>query len=70
LKAIPGKTIMLTGSMQPARLYVTDAEFNLGAAVAAVQTLAPGVYLAMNGRIFNPDHCRKNVAGHRLEEIV
>jgi L-asparaginase/Glu-tRNA(Gln) amidotransferase subunit D len=38
---------------------VTDAEFNLGGAVAAVQALPPGVYIAMNGRIFNPDRCRK-----------
>jgi L-asparaginase len=70
LKGIPGKTIMLTGSMQPARLRVTDAVFNLGAAVVAVQTLPPGIYIAMNGRIFNPDRCRKNVASHSFEEIT
>jgi L-asparaginase len=70
LKEIPGKTIVLTGSMQPARLRVTDAGFNLGAAVVAVQTLPPGVYIAMNGRIFNPDHSLKNVAVNRFEEIV
>ena len=70
LKGIPGKTIVLTGSMQPARLRVTDAGFNLGAAVVAVQTLPPGVYVAGNGRIFNPDTCRKNVADHCFEEIV
>ncbi len=68
LKGIPGKTIVLTGSMQPARLRVTDAAFNLGTAVAAVQTLPAGVYLAMNGRIFNPDTSRKNVASHRFED--
>ena len=70
LKGIPGKTIVLTGSMQPARLRVTDAGFNLGAAVVAVQTLPPGVYVAGNGRIFNPDTCRKNVADHCFEETV
>lgn len=70
LNGIPGKTIVLTGSMQPARLRVTDAGFNLGVAVTAVQTLSPGVYIAMNGRIFNPDHSRKNVAGHRFEEVA
>ena len=70
LKGIPGKTIVLTGSMQPARLRVTDAGFNLGTAVAAAQTLPPGVYIAMNGRIFNPDTSRKNVAGHRFEEMT
>jgi L-asparaginase len=60
LKGIPGKTIVLTGSMQPARFRNTDAVFNLGAAIAAVQTLPPGVYLALNGRIFEPDRTRKD----------
>jgi L-asparaginase len=69
-KGILNKTAVLTGSMQPARLRVTDAGFNLGAAVVAVQTLPPGVYVAVNGRIFNPDTCRKNVADHCFEEIV
>lgn len=70
LKGIPGKTIVLTGSMQPARLRVTDAGFNLGTAIAAVQTLSQGVYLAMNGRTFSPDTCRKNVAAQRFEDTV
>jgi L-asparaginase len=70
LKSIAGKTIVLTGSMQPARLRVTDAAFNLGTAVAAAQTLPPGVYIAMNGKIFDPDTSRKNVASHRFEEAV
>lgn len=68
LVGIAGKTIVLTGSMQPARFRVTDAEFNLGTAVAAAQTLPPGVYIAMNGRIFNPLRSRKNVANHCFEE--
>jgi L-asparaginase len=70
LQGIPGKTIVLTGSMQPASLRVTDAGFNLGAAVSAAQTLPAGVYIAMNGRIFNPVYCRKNVAGQRFEETA
>ena len=69
LRGIPGKTIVLTGSMQPARFRVTDAEFNIGAAVAAAQILPPGVYIAMNGRIFDPEHTRKNAADHRFEEV-
>jgi L-asparaginase len=68
LKAIPAKTIVLTGAMQPARMRVTDAGFNIGAAVTAAQILPPGVYLAMNGRIFNPETTRKNVDAHRFEE--
>jgi L-asparaginase len=62
LRGIPGKTIVLTGSMQPARLRVTDAAFNLGAAVIAAQKLPPGVYIAMNGQIFDPTASRKNNA--------
>jgi len=69
LREIPGKTIVLTGSMQPARFRATDATFNLGTAVAAAQSLPAGVYIAMNGRIFDPAHCRKNVAHHCFEEI-
>jgi len=69
LTSISGKTIVLTGSMQPARFRVTDAEFNLGAAIAAVQILPPGVYIAMNGRIFDPACSRKNVANNCFEEI-
>src|SRR3569832_291318 len=49
LKAIAGKTIVLTGSMQPARFRVSDATFNIGAAIGAVQCLAEGVYIVMNG---------------------
>ena len=61
LQAIPGKTIVLTGSMQPAKFKGSDATFNVGYAVAAVQILSPGVYIAMNGQLFDPDHARKNI---------
>ena len=50
---IAGKTIVLTGAMQPASLRRSDAEFNIGFALAAVQTLPPGSYIAMNGQIFD-----------------
>lgn len=63
------KVIVLTGSMMPARFRSTDAEFNVGCAITAVQILPPGVYIAMNGRIFNPDKARKNVEQNRFEEI-
>jgi L-asparaginase len=69
LRGIPGKTIVLTGSMQPARFKVTDACFNIGTAIGAVQSLPPGVYLAMNGRILDPTLVRKNVAENCFEEI-
>lgn len=64
---IPSKTIVLTGAMQPARLRVSDAFFNVGCAVAAVQLLAPGVYVVMNGRIFDPRTSRKNVKKNCFE---
>ncbi len=69
LEGIAGKTIVLTGSMQPARFRVTDAVFNIGSAIGAVQCLAPGVYLAMNGRIFRPQHVRKNRERNCFEEV-
>ncbi|HET6397687.1 MAG TPA: asparaginase domain-containing protein [Pseudoxanthomonas sp.] len=67
LQAIPGKTIVLTGALNPARFRGSDAEFNIGCAVGAVQTLPPGAYIAMNGRIWQPDRVRKNVSANRFE---
>lgn len=69
LVGIPGKTIVLVGSMQPARLRYSDAIFNIGYAVATAQMMPPGIYVAMNGQVFDPLHARKNVAGHRFEAI-
>ena len=66
---LPDKTIVLFGAMQPARMRDTDARFNLGFASAAVQLLPVGVYLAMNGRIFDPCEVRKNRARNRFEPI-
>ena len=69
LQGVLGKTIVLTGSMQPARFKSTDAAFNVGVAIGAVQVLPPGVYIAMNGQIFDPAKARKNVADSRFECI-
>lgn len=60
LKTIPDKTIVLTGAMAPARFKSSDAAFNIGCAIAAVQILNTGVYIVMNGRIFHPDKVKKN----------
>lgn len=68
LQGIVGKTIVLTGAMQPARFRFTDAVYNVASAITAAQTLPSGVYLAMNGRIFDPARARKNVALNRFEE--
>jgi L-asparaginase len=67
LTTIPGKTIVLTGALNPARFRGSDAEFNIGTAVGAVQSLPPGVYIAMNGRVWDPGKVRKNVEANRFE---
>lgn len=67
LKGIQGKTVVLTGAMQPAAFKVTDAHFNIGFALAALQLLPPGIYLAMNGAVFDPETARKNPRLDRFE---
>jgi L-asparaginase len=67
LMGIPGKTIVLTGSMTPARFQRSDAEFNIGCAVGAVMCSPPGVYIAMNGCVFPADKVRKNRDKSRFE---
>lgn len=67
LATVPDKTIVLTGALNPARFRGSDAEFNIGTAVGAVQSLPAGVYIAMNGRIWDPLKVQKNVAANRFE---
>jgi L-asparaginase len=67
LQTMGDKVIVLTGAMQPARFRFTDAVFNIGCAVMAVQLLPPGVYVAMNGRIFDPRKTAKNREQNRFE---
>jgi len=57
---IRDKTIVLTGAMVPYRFGSSDGLFNLGSALAFAEALAPGVYIAMNGRCFPWDKVRKN----------
>lgn len=59
---VGARTVVFTGAMVPARFRVTDADFNLGLAFGAVQTAPPGVYLAINGRVFDARRVRKNAA--------
>ncbi len=68
LAGIPGKTIVLTGALSPARFKTTDAVFNVGMAVAATQTAEPGVYIAMSGQVFPADAVRKNRKENRFEK--
>jgi len=69
LRSFPDKRIVLTGSLSPARFKTTDAVFNIAMAVAAVQLVEPGVYLAMSGQIFTADNVRKNREENRFEVI-
>ncbi|KIQ96236.1 asparaginase domain-containing protein [Lysobacter sp. A03] len=69
LAGIEGKTIVLTGALNPARFHGSDAVFNIGTAVGAVQSLPGGVHIAMNGRIWNPAQVRKNVDANRFEPL-
>jgi L-asparaginase len=69
LADIPDKVIVLTGAMTPARFAASDATFNVGCAVGAVQALPPGVYLAMNGRVFAAGAVRKNRQKGRFEPL-
>lgn len=68
LKSISGKTIVITGAMQPALCRETDAEFNLGGAVALAQTLPQGVYIFMNGRIYDPEKVAKNRSAKQFQD--
>ena len=69
LQNIPDKTIVLTGALNPARFRDSDAIFNIGCAVGAAQALAPGVYISMNGKVWDPAHVRKNRRENRFEYI-
>ena len=69
LREIADKVIVMTGSMQPARFRTTDAIFNIASAVIAAQVLAPGVYIAMNGCVFEAHRVRKNRERRQFELI-
>jgi L-asparaginase len=64
-----GRTVVLTGALQPGRFSDSDAPFNLGMAFAAVQSLPDGVYIVANGQVFRPDQVRKNPELNRFEAV-
>ena len=66
---VKDKTIVLTGAMIPYKFGSSDGLFNLGSALSFVQILPPGVYIAMNGRYFNWDNCRKNKITGKFEKV-
>jgi len=66
---IKDKTIILTGAMRPFAFGSSDGLFNLGCALAFVQTLEPGVYIAMNGQYFQWSNVQKNMKTGLFEEL-
>ena len=66
---IQDKTIVLTGAMVQFVLGNSDGLFNLGAALALVQTLPPGVYITMNGKIYPANNVTKNTRTGIFEEL-
>ena len=63
LSTIPNKTIVLTGASQPYKFRESDAEFNVGVAIGALNTLDNGVHICMNGRVYQWDKCEKRSDG-------
>ncbi len=70
LSSIRDKTIVLTGALSPARFANTDAAFNVGMAFGAVQSLPAGVYIAMNGQVFDAAKVRKDRETNRFVSIA
>ena len=69
LKKISDKTIVLTGSLKPAIFIDNDAIFNVGSALTSAQILKNGVYIVINGQVFNPDNVRKNLEKNIFDTI-
>jgi L-asparaginase len=67
LSEVTNKTIVLTGSLSPARFRATDAVFNIGLALGALQSQSNGVYIAMNGQIFDAGKVKKDT---ELQQFV
>jgi L-asparaginase len=61
LAGISGKTIILTGSFIPERFKKSDADFNIGVAIGALSVIDKGVYIAMNGRIYESGKIKRNL---------
>jgi L-asparaginase len=70
LAQCPKKTIVLTGAMVPYKFGSSDGLFNLGSALAFVQILTPGVYIVMNGKVFEAGKVKKNTDKGEFESIA
>jgi L-asparaginase len=69
LQGLTDRVIVLTGALNPARFIGSDAVFNIGCSVGAVQSLPPGVWIVMNGQVWDPEKVRKNRKENRFEGI-
>lgn len=69
LSGLKGKTIVLTGSFLPEKFYDSEADFNVGVAVGAINILNNGVYIAMNGRIYEWNKCKKDLSTGQFVDI-
>ena len=69
LSDLAGKTIVMTGSMRPEKFSDSDAQFNLGLALGALNVSPPGVYVAMSGRVYPWNRCRKDRQTERFVEL-
>ena len=68
LSEIPDKAIVITGASQPYKFRESDAEFNIGVAVGALNVLDKGVYIAINGRVYKWDKCKKLEDGRFVDK--
>lgn len=69
-KDLRNKIIVFVGAMQPARMRKSDAPFNLGFAIASVQLLEPGIFIAMNGQVFQHDKVVKDVVASQFKPLT
>lgn len=65
-----GLVVVVTGAMKPYHYCATEASFNLGCAIGYCNVLKKGVWIAMNGRLFSPNNCVKDIKTGTFEELV
>jgi L-asparaginase len=68
LQGLQGKTIILVGASRPERFSDSDAAFNAGTAIGAIDILENGVYIAMSGRIYPWDKCKRDPESGKFVE--
>lgn len=69
LADIKNKVIVLTGAMRPERFSDSDADFNVGVAIGAINMVKEGVYIAMNGRVYQYDKVKRDLTTGQFVEI-